>query len=197
MPVNYADFERRLQRYGLALADIKGKHLVFGGGVQARLTLSGAGGIAPTQVLRTNSLDQLKTWIGFSDDDVASGRITLAQASLDLLQVNYTTAVRNAQRRAATPQDEQTLAGAARAYVFGDSRKVSQYKQAIESTLGPFLVAVQAAETITIQPGTPYIVQGPAPVVITTGEMIFEGPTAQFISYAPLKVDAANLVMQS
>ena len=188
--VDYADFETRLSQYGISLDEVRGTHLFFGGRTAATLSLSGSVGTAPTHVLRTSDLDELKRWIGFDDAQVESGEIELSEASQALANVQLGTG-------AAEGGDEFQLAQLARAYVFGNSATVSQHKDLLEERLGPFNVAVQAAETITIQPGQPYVVDGSTPVVIAADTMTFEGSTAQFISYAPLKLDVGKLVMQS
>ena len=136
----------------------------------------------PVHVIKTNSLDQVKTWIGNSDKKT---------------DYNTQAAEMDFSAMPANTDDLTSLAAAARHYVYQDSDTTNHLVPAIEKGLGPFEVMVAATNVIKIAPGKTLTYSGEKPKVVVADELIFEGKGSKIDSFVHLRMAVKSVVVNS
>ena len=177
-PSSFAD---RLSRYGITPQQVKCDVLdtsIQGGNVAA---MTGPHIVT----LKTADLNVMKRWIGNGDHLFASGTLMASSAPAHLLELGSDT------------EDLDALVEAGRRFVFGPSSSVAHLKSAIEKNLGPFELKLLVTKKVVIKAGHPLVFDGGKPATLVADQLIFDGATAQLISYVNLKVDATNVTIQS
>ena len=134
-------------------------------------------------IVKSRSLKEIKSWIGNSDDTVRAHNIAMPMQK-DLASIDPSQA------------DHETLAHAAKRFVYGDSSAVSSFLDAIDDNLGPFELLVVSADTITIRPGQTLVFDGNTPKVVVADELIFDGAGANIESYVHLSMSIGKVVVK-
>lgn len=129
--------------------------------------------------LKTPDLDQLASWIG-NDDELYHQNVLNAS--------HFKTPERL--------DDVASHIAAAKSYIFGNSQRVRQHKEAIERKLGPFEVHVSTAEEIVIEPGAPLIISGNDPKVLVADRLIFMSPEAKLINVGVLTINVKTIIVK-
>ena len=137
----------------------------------------------PVKTVTSESLEQVKSWIGNADSVAKQHNVTLS-AETDFASLSAETA------------DVDQLAAAARHYVYSDSAAVDHLVPAIEKSLGPFPVQVLAASVISIAPGQTLVFEGSVPKVVTADQLIFEGPGANIESFVNLSMTVNTVIVK-
>lgn len=179
-------YETTLAEYGLDPAEVMTETLLLEAGTTLHL------GHDPCEllnrVLYTERLDEFKQWIGIADELIEHGPML---PPADLPQ-NPWTARLERPRTELTELEWKDVELAAKYYLFGDSRLVSQYRSAITRHFGPFEAGLYAAEKIEIMPGATLSVTG-YPAILIFGEVVIHQGGAMKL-HTPTKMFADRLL---
>lgn len=186
-------FDEALARFGLSMNDVHHDDIVVGAGNRPTYWNGSPGDDCPfsPKVLRTHDLDEAKRWIGIPDEKFRREDMPRLEALpgrpwWNAARTNFATL---------STADQNDLVRAAKAYVWGDSSEVADYKTAIEEFLGPFHVQVFAVDNITVTPSQPWIINSSSPSVINVGTVTIE-PGGQIIVTAVVTVNASQVTAQ-
>lgn len=114
--------------------------------------------------LNTTSLLELKQWIGFDDEAIRSGRQIAADVPLErILRLDP-----------ADPRLAPMIDDALRAYLFGDSTLVANYRAVIEYHRAPFEAQMISLGRVVLERGSELAIDT-LPVVLLIDELIFRG----------------------
>lgn len=131
-------------------------------------------------LMRTQSVDEFKSWVGMNDIEFASNPALAGYWPLPEKPWNGRPVTDPQQL---TGSERQEIEKAGRAYIFGDARAVASYRQVIELLGAPFEAAVYAARKVTIRPGGRLIVSGiPAILLFEEVELHAGG---KIVTYTP------------
>jgi len=176
-----SSFAERLSRYGISPEQVKCDCLdtSVNGGNFAAMTGS------HVVTIKTSDLSVMKRWIGNGDHLFANGTLLAGAVPAHLSELGPDT------------DDTDALAEAGRRFVFGPTDAVAHLKPAIEKNLGPFELRLLVSKKVVIKAGHPLVFDGGHPATLVADQIVFDGATAQLISYVNLKVDATNVTIQS
>ena len=185
--------EEALARYGLGMNDVYHEDIIVGDRDRPTRWNGRPGDDCPfsPKVLRTASLDEAKKWIGIPDEMFRRGEYP----RLETLPSRPWWSAPKANFATLSEADRNDIVRAAKAYVWGDSSEVADYKPAIEDFLGPFRVYVFTADNVTVTAGQPWIIDSSSPSVINVGTITIE-PGGQIIVTAAVTVNAAQVTAQ-
>jgi hypothetical protein len=131
-------------------------------------------------LIRTESVDEFKSWIGTNDIEFASNPALAGYWQLPEKPWNGRPVTDPQQL---TSNERQEIEKAGWAYIFGDARTVASYRQVIELLSAPFEAAIYAARKVTIRPGGRLIVSGiPAILLFEEVELHARG---KIVTYTP------------
>ena len=174
-------FGKSLSRFGIKYDDIKGRTLSAPDGHPIRLDSDGGESMMQPKIMTTNDLDEIKSWVGNSDE--------VSRHLMQTCSSPYEFSLGSPTDAHGHP-DKHYLQKAAFDYVFhggatgGKDKIDAGLKREIEKTFGSFKAAVFAAENIVVKPGSPLVVTGSTPVALNYAEMdIYTG--GQILIYAP------------
>ncbi|HYR26866.1 MAG TPA: hypothetical protein VEU30_00285 [Thermoanaerobaculia bacterium] len=186
-------FEEALSRYGMNVSDVYSDDLVVGGGPRPTYWNGSPSDDCPfaPKILRTNNLDEAKRWLGIPDERFRRGDFPRVEA----LPTRPWWGAPKANFASLSQADQNEIVRAAKAYVWGDSKDVADYKTAIEEFLGPFRVNVYAAQNITVTPSQPWIINSSSPSVITVGTVTIE-QGGQIVVSAVVTINASQVTAQ-
>ncbi len=171
-------FEAQLKAFGLPDSSKIAQVVEFGDDEIVTIGDDTSGCPFTVKTLTTKSLDQMKEWIGNSDETVAQEGIELVSAS-DIKNLH--------------PNAPEDLAAAARQYVYGRSADVAHLKESIEDILGPFELQVLSGGKIIIKAGQTLKYEGTKPKKVLAQELVFEGPGANIESFVNLTMKITSV----
>jgi hypothetical protein len=138
---------------------------------EQRVLATAADGLA-RRTIATHDLDELKLWIGASDADIRAGlraptpqHPATARPGTDLL---------NAERL--DPGQQQEVSRAMRAYVFGDSANMLEWREVIDRHCSPFVVDIVTADEISLARNARLVLTG-NPVLFIAHRLDVKGGT--------------------
>jgi len=151
-----------------------------GTGTVAYLTNDGRATFPAARLLVTDDIDRFKRWIGRPDDECADIALELPGP--------WPAAPG---REELTAAEQRILDIAGNAYLFGDSRRVPEYRRILESHRSPFTAAVYAARRVVIAPGATLVVDGvPAALVF---EDLTIHDTGRLVTYTAVNATFGRL----
>jgi hypothetical protein len=176
------NYETTLAEYGLDPADALVEDFVLEAGTT--LTLGQDPCKLLRRVLHTEQLDEFKRWIGIADELIEHGPM-LPPADFP---ENPWSARLERPRTELTELEWRDIELATNYYLFGDSRLVASYKNAISRHFGPFEAALYAADRVEIMPGATLSVMGYPAILVFSEMVIHQGgnlklhtPTKMFV----------------
>jgi len=186
-------FEEALARYGMNMADVHHDDIVVGGGTRPTYWNGSPNDDCPfsPKVLRTHNLDEAKRWIGIPDERFRKGDFPRVES----LPARPWWSAQKSNFAALSKNDQNDIVRAAKAYVWGDSADVADYKTAIEEFLGPFRVMVFTVDNITVTPSQPWIINSSSPSTINVGTVTVQ-QGGQIIVSAVVTINAAQVTVQ-
>lgn len=199
--IDRQDFEKRLSKYGLDTSTILAQDLTTARSSITQLyTSTQVQSAFRPVILKTGDFDTVKKWIGVPNALVEKGYSVEAPRKVRLpeMELKRSTKAARAQkaeqeynRESLTSENLTHIRDVARAYLRGDSRKLSEYKGWIKSIFPIVSVSFWPFFNITVKSGS-VLEFGPGPnVLIACSITIEEGGLVR--SYGDLKVDATIL----
>lgn len=183
----FQDYAGALAQYGLEPRQGRSEPLVIGDGVE--LVISGS---TPCELLccrlKTDDVDEFKSWIGLADDLIRSG-VSMPPAQFP--QGPYSDRLAGP-LEGLTDAEWKDVQLATNYYLFGQSSLVAAYKPAIVRHYAPFEAALYAAERIEIMAGGALTITGYPAILIVKDLIIHEGGKIQ--AYAATRMTADNLL---
>jgi hypothetical protein len=184
--------EQRIKHYGLSLDPKKLEDKVLSKDDKLELSASPEKGCkdGPTHILETDDIDQVKRWIGVPDA-IAEQRCCHRTATAPrgwLVQSKDERALARAVRRI----EPDVVHRLAREYVFGDARRVVQYKPILEQFYGRFRIPLWIFRRIVVGPGAVLQFNTSNPVVLQAGTIEIAS-TGRIVSRSSLNVDCITL----
>ncbi|MDN3055401.1 hypothetical protein PH213_12800 [Streptomyces sp. SRF1] len=140
----------------------------------AYLTTDSRATLAAGRLLVTGDLNQYKQWIGRPDDECADVPLELPEPW---------TAGTGRDCRDLTAAEQRALEIAGNAYLFGDSRRVTEYRPVLESYRAPFMASVYAARRVHILPGATLVVDGQPAILLFEDVVLHDG--GRLITHTP------------
>jgi hypothetical protein len=182
-------FYGRVQQLGFDLTALAGGHLVTSGN-GVRINGADREFVDHVKYKTLTSVDEIKRLLGVPDSTFKS--------SASDQHIRYVQPPKYADNKqmtllALTQAERGDLETAAYAYLFGDSSKVTGWKNVINRLLLPRELSFVAYESITVKPGKPLILTNPS---YTFGTVIIE-QGGQIIVQSESKMDAQLLIKQS
>jgi hypothetical protein len=180
--VRVPGYREALRDYGFSEDDVRPEPLVVRSGETVHLAAQPGQGIHLSR-LQTHDVDQFKRWIGVADRDLDEG-VCVPPARMPGA---WTRALEGPIEQLTSSQWHDVLL-AANYYLFGDSRRVGQFRTAIECHLAPFWAALYAVEYLFVEAGGTLVVSGdPAIVLVGTldleqgGRLMFHSPLRMLV----------------
>jgi hypothetical protein len=199
-----ADFVRRLQNYGLDESAVIARSFATNPSTVTRLSATRSDSALRPVTLRTNDFDVVRQWIGLPDrlfDEIEPLAEAPKLSKLRQLQPDApaykTMATRSVHAdapdaAAMRTQDDPVLArDLARAYIYGDSRKLKKHAAWLSKKFPAIDVAVWPMFDIVVKSGS-VLEFGPGPNVVVAGSVTIEAG-GKIRSLGSLKIDATLL----
>ncbi len=121
--------------------------------------------------LTLNSLDEVKSLVGISNEAIESGKMGRHSAAPP---PPLAAGKRRKPAGELSETERQQINQAAEHYIFGHSETVRSYKALFEALRMPMRVAAFSSEDIIVTPGTPLELKGPDPVTLVAGVITME-----------------------
>jgi hypothetical protein len=199
-----AAFEARLANYGLDQSALLAEELVTVPSAVTPLTLGGAESRFQPIVLKTADFDEVNRWLGVPDVAFeAAEPPVLAPKPLRFEgmerrrrepELAPEDALERYSREDLSSEQLETIRSAARAYLFGDSRKVREFKPWIEKVFERISISVWPFLDVTVKSGS-VLAFGQGPHVLVAHRLtIEEGGVVR--NFGNLKVDV-NLMRKT
>lgn len=199
-----ADFVRRLQNYGLDESAVIAQSFATNPSTITRLHATRSDSALRPVTLRTNDFDAVSQWIGVPDrvfDDIeplaeAPKLFKLRQLQPDAAAYKAM-AMRSAPAEAADAtasranEDPELARDLARAYIYGDSRKLKKHAPWLSKKFPAIDIAVWPMFNIVVKSGS-VLEFGPGPNVVVAGSVTIEAG-GKIRALGSLKIDATLL----
>lgn len=180
-------YEDILARHGLRGATEPRDTLVVRSGAALHLTTrAGLQSTIAPHLQQLDNLDTFKAWIGVQDERFECGAVPMPT---DLPSGPWTGGA-DFDVDGLSAQQRTDIGLAARCYLFGYSRLVATYRDAITRVYAPFTVAAYMIRHLTIEPGAELTVSG-APALLLFdqidlyrgGRMVFHDPFSMCVRH--------------
>ncbi len=186
------NFQKSLEKLGINPADVA-DHCTGECGETKYLTDEpGVKSLVPARKMAVHSLDELKELAGVADEQYNSGK---QQRHMHEDLPSWDSSKSNAKIADLSAEDNSSIAKAFKTYVYGDSTKVSSYKDVIENNYFPMTLAVYAGNTLTVPENTAYPITGSNAVATWETVTLKKGASLDFQVNAHWTIQ--NMVVES